>query len=314
MTAGAAEMRVLDVASFDGGFNWPLWVGQEKGFFRENRLEVRVFPALNSVWQIQGLVGGKFDIAISTIDNVVAYEEGQDEAKLQTPPDLFAFMGGQYGAVRLVAQPDIASIEELKGKSLAVDALTTGYAFVLRRLLKHGGLAEGDYALERLGGTAARAEALMQGKTAATILTSPLEIVPESLGYRRLANAVDVIGPYQAVVGVARRAWARENEAALVGYIRSYVAALDWLSDVRNRDEAIEIYRRRARVDDEAAARRSWDVLVGGTEGFQKKGKLDVNGVATVLELRSEYGQPKKKLDDPAKYIDESYYLKAMAR
>jgi ABC-type nitrate/sulfonate/bicarbonate transport system substrate-binding protein len=304
-------MRTLEVIVFPGGFNWPLWVAQEKGFFRANEVDVRISPTPNSVFQIQGLVAGKFDIAISTIDNVVAYQEGQGEAELATAPDLFAFMGGQYGAVRLVAQPEFKSIGDLKGRALAVDAATTGYAFVLKKILAQAGLGDGDYTLERLGGTAARAEALMQGKTAATILTSPLEILPESRGYQRLANAVDAIGPYQAVVGVARRAWAQENEAALVGYIRAYVAALDWLSEPANRDEAVAIYRKQLPQASEASVRKAWEVLLTGNEGFQKKGKIDPAGVTTVLQLRSEYGRPQKKLDDPDRYIDERYYRAA---
>ena len=310
----AHAMRTLEVIVFPGGFNWPLWIAQEKGFFRANEIDVRITPTPNSVFQIQGLVAGKFDIAISTIDNVVAYQEGQGEVELATAPDLFAFMGGQFGAVRLVAQPEIGSIAELKGRSLGVDAATTGYAFVLRKLLAQAGLGEGDYALERLGGTAARAEALMQGKIAATILTSPLEVLPESRGYRRLANVVDALGPYQAVLGVARRSWARENEAALVGYIRSYVSALDWLAEPANRDEAVAIYRKQLPQATDASARKAWDVLLAGSEGFQKKGKIDPDGVGTVLQLRSEYGRPRKKLDDPSKYFDETYYLKATGR
>ena len=308
----AAALRTLEVIVFPGGFNWPLWVAQEKGLFAANGVEVRITPTPNSVFQIENLLAGKFDVAISTFDNVVAYQEGQGEVALATPPDLFAFMGGQYGAVRLVAQPDIDSIAALKGRSLAVDAATTGYAFVLKKILARGGLAEGDYSLERLGGTAARAEALMQGRTAATILTSPLEIVPESRGYRRLASAVDAIGPYQAVLGVARRSWARDHEAELIAYIRAYVAALDWLFDARNRDEAVAIYRRNLPQASEAAASKAWDALLGGAEGFQRKGRIDARGAKTVLELRSEYGRPAKRLDDPSKYIDESYYEKAL--
>ena len=34
----------------------------------------------------------------------------------------------------------------------------------------------------------------------------------------------------------------------------------------------------------------------------------------TVLKLRSQYGRPQKTLTDPDKYIDESYYRKALAR
>lgn len=302
----------LAVIVFPGGFNWPLWVGIEKGFFAREGVEVTVTPTPNSVFQMQNLAAGKFDIAFSTVDNVIAYDEGQGEAPLAETPDFFAFMGGQYGAVRLVAQPDIAKIADFKGKSLAVDAATTGYAFVLRKLLQQAGLSESDYQLERLGGTAQRAQALMEGKTAGTILTSPLEIVPESRGYRRLANAVDAIGPYQAVLGVARRGWAATHETALVGFIRGYVASLDWLADPAHRGEAVAIYRKNIPQASEEAAHKAWDALLSGPEGFQRKGKLDRAGIETVLKLRSEFGRPQKDLREPDKYVDESYYRKAM--
>jgi len=183
---------------------------------------------------------------------------------------------------------------------------------VLDKDLTIAGPVKVDYQLEKLGGTAQRAEALMQGKTAATILTSPLEIAPEARGYKRLANAVDAIGPYQAVLGVARRSWAKEHSDALVGFIRGYVEALDWLSDPANRAEAVAIYRKNIPQASEVGANKAWEVLVASPEGFQKKAKLDLAGIRTVLELRSEFGVPKKTLTDPSKYIDESYYARAV--
>jgi ABC-type nitrate/sulfonate/bicarbonate transport system substrate-binding protein len=303
---------VLAVIVFPGGFNWPLWVGAERGYFAENGVEIAITPTPGSVFQMQNLAAGKFDIAFSTIDNVIAYTEGQGEAELPQPPDFFAFMGGQGGAVRLVVQPDVKSIADLKGKSLAVDAATTGYAFVLKKILQQGGLSESDYTLERVGGTAQRAQALMEHKTAGTILTSPLEIAPEARGYRRLANATDVLGPYQAVLGVARRSWAKDHEKELIGFIRGYISGLEWLSDPAHRAEAVAIYRKHVPQASEEAANKAWDALVPGNEGFQKKGKLDLAGIATVLKLRSEFGVPRKTLDDPSRYVDESYYRKAM--
>ncbi|HUP29266.1 MAG TPA: ABC transporter substrate-binding protein [Usitatibacter sp.] len=310
LSAGAAQS--LKVIVFPGGFNWPLWVAREKGFFVAQDLDVEVTPTPNSVFQMQNLAAGKFDIAFSTVDNVVAYQEGQGEAPLAAAPDFFVFMGGQYGAVRLVARPEIRSIADLKGRKLAVDAATTGYAFVMRKLLQQGGLAESDYELEKLGGTAARAEALLQGKTDATILTSPLEIVPEARGFRRLANAVDAIGPYQAVSGVARRGWARDNADALVGFIRAYVEASEWLRKPANRAEAVAIYRRNLPQASEESAQAAWDVLLTGPEGLQRRAALSREGVDTVLRLRSEFGRPRKLLTDVDRYIDETYYRKAV--
>ncbi|MGE5616736.1 MAG: ABC transporter substrate-binding protein [Bacillota bacterium] len=306
----AWALETLNVIVFPGGFNWPLWIANEKGIFAKHGLEVKIAPTPGSVYQVTNLMAGKFDIGISTLDNVVAYDEGQGEAALPEPPDLFAFMGGQTGAVRLVVRPDVRSFADLKGRSLAVDARTTGYAFVMRKMLALGGLGAGDYTMQPLGSTAARAEALMQGRTDGTILTSPLEILPETKGFRRLANATEMIGPYQAVLGIARRSWARSHEEALVAYIRSYVEALDWLSDRAHIEEAVAIYRKNVPNASEEGARKAWEVLV--SEGFAKKGKIDLEGARTVLKLRSEYGEPRKMLDDPSRYIDESYYRKAL--
>jgi ABC-type nitrate/sulfonate/bicarbonate transport system substrate-binding protein len=310
LSAGAAQ--TLEVIVFPGGFNWPLWVGKEKGFFVAQDLDVNITPTPNSVFQMQNLAAGKFDIAFSTVDNVVAYQEGQGEVTLPQPPDFFVFMGAQYGAVRLVTRPEIQSIADLKGRKLAVDAATTGYAFVMRKILQNGGLAESDYEIEKVGVTSARAEALMQGKTDGTILTSPLEILPEARGYRRLANAVDVIGPYQAVSGVARRSWARENADALTGFIRGYVQAMEWLGKGENRAEAVAIYRKNLPQASEASANKAWEVLLTGPEGFQKRGELSRPGIETVLKLRSEFGRPQRTLTDPSRYVDESYYLRAL--
>ena len=40
-----------------------------------------------------GLSEGKFDIAMTAVDNVVAYVEGQGEAPIGPQQEFFAFMG-----------------------------------------------------------------------------------------------------------------------------------------------------------------------------------------------------------------------------
>jgi hypothetical protein len=41
---------------------------------------------------------------------------------------------------------------------------------------------------------------------------------------------------------------------------------------------------------------------------------VNIKGLQTVLELRSKYGEPPKKLSDPNKYLDLTYYSKAFAK
>jgi ABC-type nitrate/sulfonate/bicarbonate transport system substrate-binding protein len=308
---GAWAADVVNVIVFPGGANWTHWIAQEKGFFAQHGLEVKLTPTPNSVYLMENLDAGKFDIAFAAIDNVIAYQEGQGEAPLAKTAEFFAFVGQQHGGVRLYARPEIAQVADLKGKSLAVDAATTGYAFVLRKLLQQAGLGENDYTFERLGGTAQRAQALVEGKTVATIVTSPLDIVPAAKGMRRLANVVDAIGPYQGTCGVARRSWAQAHEQTLVSFIQAYLQAMQWLADPAHRAEAVAIYRKQLPQASEESAQKAWEALTGEREGLQLDGRLDHAGIRTVLELRSEYGEPRKAFGPPERYIDEAYLDKA---
>jgi ABC-type nitrate/sulfonate/bicarbonate transport system substrate-binding protein len=304
----------LRVMSFPGGANLPLWVAEDKGLFARERLAVSVSPAPNSVELFRSLDAGQQDIAMAAFDNVVAYQEGQGEVGLSTEPDFFAFMGVTRGTVRLVVNPSVMGYDDLRGKTLAVDAVTTGYSLVLRKLLQLGGLKESDYQLVSVGATKARAQALLENKFSGTILTTPLEILPESRGYRRLANAVDVLGPYQSIVGISRRRWATVNRNALVRFIRASTEAIDWLYDPRNRVEAAVIYRRHSPTAPDDAAAREVNALLDEREGFSRGGKLDSEGMMTVLRIRSELGTPQKSLTDPARYVDERFRLSAAGR
>ncbi len=310
--AGAAQaQKSLELIAFGGGGNWPVWAAEEKGLFAKNGIAVKLSFTPNSVEQIRNLMSGKYDLGTTAYDNVVAYQEGQGETELATQPDLFAFMGGYSGSLRFVTSPDIKTYAALKGKTVGVDAATTGFAFILYKLAAMNGLSMSDYKVEKLGGTPARVQALMEGKIAGTMISSPSELLPESKGYTRLGDTTAAFGPYQASIGVARREWAAKHGDELVAFIRSYVAAMDWLQDSANEDEAVSIYMKHIPAAPRPAAQKAYEVMFAANEGFQKKAKIDLEGCRTVLKLRSEFAKPQKNLTDPLKYIDESYYARA---
>jgi len=311
--AGLAQgPKPLEVIAFGGGGNWPVWAAQEKGLFAKNGIAVKLSFTPNSVEQIRNLMNGTYDLGTTAYDNVVAYQEGQGETELPVQPDLFAFMGGYSGSLRFVTRPDIKTYAALKGRTIGVDAATTGFAFILYKLAAMNGLGVSDYKIEKLGGTPARVQAMMEGRIAGTMISSPSEILPESKGYTRLGDTTTTFGPYQASIGVTRRAWAAKNGDELVAFIRSYVAAMDWLQEPANKEEAIAIYMKHVTSAPRPAAQKAYEVMFAEKEGFQKRAKLDIEGCRTVLKLRSEFAKPQKNLSDPMKYVDESFYWKAV--
>jgi ABC-type nitrate/sulfonate/bicarbonate transport system substrate-binding protein len=235
--AGAAKpLSPLTLNVFPGGFNWPSFAALDKGLFAANGLEVTLQATKNSVEQMTGLANGAFDIAMTAVDNIVAYVEGQGEAPIGPQPGFFAFMGSDNGFLSLVARPEIKRIEDLKGKTLSVDARSTGYAFVLLDMLRRGGVAPSDYEIVKVGGMVQRWDALRDGKQDATLLSAPYDILAVAQGLNRLARSASMIGRYQGNVAAATRSWAMAHEKQAVGFIRAYVAAIDWLYEAANRD------------------------------------------------------------------------------
>jgi ABC-type nitrate/sulfonate/bicarbonate transport system substrate-binding protein len=303
----------VTVNVFPGGFNWAIYVAQERGLFENNGIRVKVQATPGSVAQMTGLSEGKFDIAMTAVDNIVAYVEGQGEAPIGPQSEFFAFMGSDTGFLSLVTAPDVKAIADLKGRTLSVDALTTGYAFVLLDILLRNGLHDGDYSVAKVGGMVQRWTSLRERKQDGTMLSTPYNILAKAEGFTQLAQATKVIGHYQGNVAAARRSWAAANKDKVIAYIRGYVAAIDWLYDRSNRDEAVRLLRKNLPQMSQDLAERSYDELLDPEDGFFRQGRMDIEGLKTVLDLRSRYGKPAKLLGDPMKYYDPAFHAAAIA-
>ncbi len=306
--------KPLSVIVFPGGWNWPMWVAEEKGLCAKNGVAVKVTPTPNSRFQLTGLIEGKFDIAMTAIDNIIAYREGQGGVAVDAS-ELVAVMGGDPGFLRLMSAPEFKTIAQLRGKTLSVDALTSGYAFVLLEVLERNGLLLGrDYQTVSAGGGLQRYNDLVAGKHAATLLTAPLDVQAQEKGFNRLTDASQALGRYQGLVGGVRLSWAQQNRDALIGYIRAYADAVEWLYDPNNAAEAIAIFLRNQQGASPQTAATAYRILLDPNDGLQRRARIDMQGVNTTLALRAKYGQPQKKLGDAGSYYDGRYYEAAMRR
>jgi ABC-type nitrate/sulfonate/bicarbonate transport system substrate-binding protein len=305
-------MAPIRLMVFPGAFNWPIWVAQDRDLFAENGVSVQVEETPGSVVQWTSLAKGHSDLAITLMDNVVAYREGQGEAPV-TVPDAIAVMASDATVMpTLVTRPDIKSYADLKGQTLSVDAVLTGLALVLFGLLENGGLKREDYTVVRTGGVIQRFEGLKRHEFAGALFNPPFSRQLEALGFRSLDTAASLMRNYQGHIVAARQSWAEENRKALVGFIRSLSGAIDWLYEPANRIDAFAIFQRYMPDGEPDAARIAYSVLFDPETGFSRKGTVDLEGIAQIVRLRSRFGIPTKKLGTPRTYFDPRYLEAAL--
>lgn len=310
-SAPSAPPQALRVNIFPGGFNWPIWVAQEKGFFAKHGVTVSTINTPNSREQLTGLINGQFEIAMTAVDNLLAYREGQGAVPIDGG-GLMAVMGSDNGFLRVGARTGITSFNQLKGQQLSVDALTTGYAFVLLEVMERNGLVlDRDYTTVQAGGVLNRYNELVAGKHAATMLIAPFDVLAKERGANILTDASAALGEYQGLVAGVRDTWAKNNRKALVGYIRGWRDALDWMYDPKNKDEALAIFMKNVNGATRQSAETSYGVLMHPQTGFTKDASISIKGVETAVKLREKYGKPAKKLQPGQAYFDTSYHEEA---
>lgn len=320
LLAGCGSIRLprpavpVSVISFGGGFNLPLWAARDQGFFARHGIAPTLNITVDSKQVFSGLMDGRYQIAITAFDNIVGYQEGQGEVKFDPPSDFFAFMGSDDGFLSLVATPEVRSFADLRGKTVSVDAMSNGFSFALREMLARNGLAESDVQWARAGGTDRRFAALMERKHAATMLRAPFDIQARNRGFTQLATAREVIGPYLGIVGAARRSWAQANEATVVDFIGAYRDAVRWLKAPENRAAAEALLVANVPGMTPQVARQSAELMLHPQTGFFSDVQMEPQSAQAVLALRSKLGEPRRVLDDPARYLDRRYWQRAMAR
>lgn len=302
----------IELIAFPGAPNLPIFVAQEQGFFEAAGVRVNLTTTPSSAFQAENLAAGKFQIAGTAFDNVVAYQEGQGAVQLKQAPDFFAFMGATQIELAFVVAPDIRSYGDLKGKSLALDALSTGFAFVLYEMLAQGGLAKGDYTMEPVGATPARWESVKAGKHTGTITIEPFTSIAKAQGFHVLDTSTRIFPVYQGGSFAASRAWAAAHADAVNGYIKGYLAGLRWTLAPENRAEGAQILMRNMPEIKPGVIDAVLSSLLSPSSGLTPDGRILMDGVRAVLDLRTKYGSGKAPLADPTRYIDLRYYNAAV--
>ena len=291
----AAAKKQLRVAVISDGFPlWPLHVAHSVGLFEAESLDVDVTVTSSSVKQMAALVQGEFDIGIQLPDHVVrAVGRGSD---------LFAFMAPVHAPdISLIVEPDVRSLGDLRQRPIAVDGARSGYALLLRKLLRGEGISDAECRLVEFGGTKERLDALIEGRADAAFINPPFDKQLLAKGFVRLTSTLEAFPDYPGPVAAVRRSWACDHEDLLIRFVHAYRNAFAWLADPQNREAAIGIACARLPVDAATASTALADFSI------RSEPTLSEGGMQQVIDVVWESDSlplPKPGAD---KFIDLRY-------
>ena len=284
-------------------------VADKQGLFAKFGVEVVNDNKKNSDELRADLAVGKGDVAYLAVDNAVAMVELAHQ-------DVVIVMGGEGSQNELIAQKDIKSIADLRGKTLIVDAPNTAYALQMKKILSLSGLAAGkDYEIKPFGATPQRLIAMREQKDfAGSMLGPPVSLVAKKEGFVSLGSVQQLIGPYQAAGFFTQRAWAKDHHDLLIAFLSACIEAQRWLLNPANKQQVIELLAAQYHLAPEIAA-EDYDISITHPGGFAKDAQLDLRGFENVLKLRAEVeGQWGGHPPSPDKYYDPSYYQAALTK
>jgi ABC-type nitrate/sulfonate/bicarbonate transport system substrate-binding protein len=286
------------------GLYWAHYVGEAKGFFRDEQIREEPVLTRSSSLSVQVLIANSVDmVGVDPAPVILSVEKGSD----------LAIIAGQINkpTYSVVVRSDIKSIEDLRGKTLGVSNVKTGEVVFLKKALSKYGLHEGDYQLANGGGAADRFAAMQKGVMAGTVLPSPFDFRLQDVGLRILLATSEVVRDYQFLVETVRRSWAKANEPTLIRYLRALRRSYNWMNEPANREDASAILAKELNLEPRYA-QRSYDTWIAKEGAYS----LDIKQVAfqPVLEYLGETGELKTPLPVPKKYLDLTYLERAGVR
>lgn len=277
-----------------------LIVARVKGLFSSAGLEVDVIATPNSTDQMRGLSKGAWQLVSTAFDNVLGWS-GREGAEI-----VAVAQAAQGITLPVYVRPEIKTWEDVRGKPLAVDAVDTAYALVLRRVLSAHGLEmeRGDYQLIPKGATGHRLDSMTRGETFAGVLNPPWDAKAAAAGMVRFADHREVLPDYPGGVFAVSRRWAADTRELLVGFLRVWDRALRWARDDNHRAEALKLIAAEEELDEKGAARK--------LAQLPKDGQLNLPGLQTVLDLRVQFGLTPAMGKELKSYLDTSVYQEAV--
>ena len=259
--------QALRVQVFTGAYSsMPAHVAVEKGFFRQQGLEVALLPANSSAAAIAALIGGSMDIVESAPDLVMANIDKGIRLKYLMANERSNYVTLVVGSQVSLPEDDLDPAEvmrRLAGRRIGVNAIGATLHLAALLMLQEAGLSAADVDFVATGSAATTLSAWRAGAVDAQLTFAPVPELLETLGMARPVLVLADNGPpalrFRGLYSgwVTTDAFLARRQDKADAFIAAMAGAIDWLRDPANHQEVLALARRHAPVAGLSEARNA---------------------------------------------------------
>lgn len=225
----------------------PVYVAKDKGFFDEVGLNIEIVDTVaGGATAVQMVSSGDVQGALlSTMAIINARSAGLPVVGVADIQSAFTESPLEEFYVR--ADSGINSIEDLKGKKIAINLVKSSFHYTWLMALENAGMSADDVTFVNLSFDQQQS-ALERGSVDAIGLMQPYtKKARESDKLKLLYDAVDVFGERQFCEIFVNSVWAENNDEDAKKFVGGIVKAIKWIEE--NQNEAKQIISKYTGID-----------------------------------------------------------------
>jgi NitT/TauT family transport system substrate-binding protein len=221
------------------------WVAEERGFFKKYGLATDMVLIQTGTTLIQALVGGDVDIGFTAPPAVVSAAAGGVDLKI---------ILGQANSMNFIiaGQPEIKKIQDIAGKKVGVSRTGSSTWIGLMMALEHYRMGPGKekITIVNAGTDPARFAALTNRALDASVINPGFAPQLTALGFNVVARLNDLGVPYTQGSLVTTRRFIQNQRDRIQRVVRSWVEAMQYCTDPKNRDDVLKILAAKLKLKD----------------------------------------------------------------
>jgi NitT/TauT family transport system substrate-binding protein len=271
------------------------WLAKETRLFEKHGLDVDVVLIESGTTTIQALVAGETQIAMG--GGTVAVSSALAGADLISIASIESRL--PYG---LLAQKEIKTLEQLKGKRHAISRFGSIADLGSRLILQRFGLVpDKDITLLQIGGTSTRLAALSKRTVDSTILTPEFFLVAKKAGFTILVDPTQYQIDFPQLEVITTRSFVKARPDVATRYLRSIIEGIYLFK--HDREASIRALSKYLRIDDRETLEEVYRIYY---EIYQPIPYPSASAIQTQLTWMAER-DPRAKNAKPEQFIDGSF-------